>query len=222
MNARLDSRFSRALDEFHAKRILAEAGVPCVQESQVDAADQAVDAARRIGFPVVLKGCGEAFPHKTELGLVAVGLSDANAVRANAHRMIEVMRSKGTLLVQEMVFGKRELLVGMKRDAQFGPVISFGLGGIFAEALADISLRLAPLSHDEALSMLDDIRGAAILGAYRGLPAVDRDALAKVITAIGALALDRPDIMEIDINPLIVVGVNAVAVDALVLVNHGH
>ena len=211
----------RTLDEFEAKRLLSSAGIPCVEESEADTVEDAIAAARRIGYPVVLKGCGEAFPHKTELGLVAVGLAGEPDVRAHAQRMLEVMQGRGKLLVQQMASGKRELLVGMMRDAQFGPVVTFGLGGIFAEALADVSLRLAPVSMRDADEMLDEIRGAKLLGAIRGLPAVDRENLAKTLVAIGELAMQRPDISEIDINPLIVVGEQVLAVDALVVVKNG-
>lgn len=211
----------RTLDEFESKRLLAQFGVVCATELRADSVAEAVAAAERIGFPVVVKGCGEAFAHKTELGLVAVGLTSADAVRLAAERMLVTMDGGGRLLVQQMVSGERELLVGMKRDAQFGPVVTFGLGGIFAEVLADISLRVAPLSRADAHAMLDEIRAARILGALRGMPAVDREGLVDTLVAVGDLALARPDISEIDINPLIVAGRDAVAVDALVVIDDG-
>jgi len=211
----------RTLDEFESKQLLAQAGIPCVVEQLADTIAEAVAAAERIGYPVVLKGCGDAFAHKTELGLVAVGLATPDALRAASARMLDVMQGRGRLLVQQYVSGRRELLAGVTRDPQFGPVVTFGLGGVFAEALADVSLRLAPLRNADAQEMLDEIRGKAVLEATRGFPAVDRERLAEVLVTLGDLALARPDIHEIDINPLIVVDSGVIAVDALAVLNDG-
>jgi acetyl-CoA synthetase (ADP-forming) len=208
---------TRALDEFEAKRLLAAYGVPVVGEARVADAEAAVQAAGRIGYPVVLKGCGADFAHKTEHGLVQLDLGDAAAVRGAAARMLSAMQGRGELLVQRMVSGRREFLAGMARDAQFGPVVTFGLGGIFAETLADVALRVCPVGRADALEMLEEIRTRALLGAVRGLPAVDREALAGALVGLSRLALERPDIDAIDINPLVVEGSRPVAVDALVL-----
>lgn len=207
----------RALDEFEAKRLLSACGVAVVAETRAVDADAAVRSAQELGYPVVLKGCGAAFAHKTELGLVALNLADAAAVHQAASRMLQAMQGRGGLLVQRMVQGRREFLAGFSRDPQFGPVITFGLGGIFAEALADVSMRLAPLTGDDAHAMLGEIRARALLGPWRGMPAVDQDALAGVLLALSRLALERPDIAAVDINPLVVAGSQPVAVDALVL-----
>lgn len=207
----------RALDEFESKRLLAGYGVPVVAEARARDADEALAAAARLGYPVVLKGCGAAFRHKTELGLVALDLADAGALRAAAARMLGAMAGAGELLVQSMVKGRREFLAGMARDPQFGPVLTFGLGGIHAEALDDVALRIAPLALDDARAMLGEIRARALLGALRGLPAVDTEALARILVALSRLALERPDIEAVDINPLVIEGAQPVAVDALVL-----
>lgn len=207
----------RALDEHEAKRLLAEYGVPVVTEALAVNAAAAVAAAERIGYPVALKGCGAAFAHKTELGLVHLSLGDAAAVRAAATQVLGAMRGEGALLVQQMVRGTREFLVGMSRDAQFGPVVTFGLGGIFAEALADVAVRLCPLARADAEAMLGEIRARSLLGAVRGLPAVNREALLRALLGVSRLALARPDIEAIDINPLVVAGAEPVAVDALVV-----
>lgn len=208
---------TRALDEYEAKRLLARYGVPVVAEERVADAGSAVAAAQRIGYPVALKGCGEAFLHKSELGLIHLGLGDAAAVRAAGHTLLRAMGGQGQMLVQRMVSGRREFLVGMTRDPQFGPVVSFGLGGIFAEVLDDVALRLCPLTERDAGDMLREIRARALLGAIRGLPPVDNAALVRVITGVARLAVERPDIEAVDINPLIVAGSAPVAVDALVL-----
>lgn len=206
-----------ALDEFEAKRLLASYGVPVVQEARCGSSDAAVAAAARIGYPVVLKGLGAQFAHKTELGLVHLNLRDEAGVRASAAHLLKAMTGRGELLVQQMVGGKREFLVGMSRDPQFGGTVTFGLGGIFAEALADVALRLAPVSRADALDMLDEIRATALLGAVRGMPEVDREALVRIITGLSRLAVERPDIDAIDINPLVISGSQPVAVDALVI-----
>lgn len=207
----------RALDEFESKRLLAGYGVPVVDEARAGDAEEALAAAERMGYPVVLKGCGAAFTHKTELGLVALNLADAGAVRAAAARLLSAMAGAGELIVQPMVDGRREFLAGMSRDPQFGPVVTFGLGGIHAEALDDVALRIAPLTLDDARTMLGEIRARALLGPLRGMPAVDTAALARILVALSRLALERPDIEAIDINPLVVAGAQPVAVDALVL-----
>ena len=207
----------RALDEFESKRLLASYGVPVVAEARVRTAEEALDAAMRLGYSVVLKGCGAAYAHKTELGLVALNLDDAAGVRRAADRLLDAMAGEGDLLVQRMVTGGREFLAGLARDPQFGPVVTFGLGGVFAEALADVALRLCPVDPAEALAMLPEIRARALLGPVRGLPAVDREALAGILVALSRLSLERPDIVAVDINPLVVAGSQPVAVDALVL-----
>jgi succinyl-CoA synthetase beta subunit len=207
----------RALDEFEAKRLLAGYGVPVVAEARARDADAAVAAARTLGYPVVLKGCGAAFAHKTEHGLVALNLAGEGGVREAAARLLQAMQGRGELLVQRMLGGRREFLAGFSRDPQFGAVVSFGLGGIFAEALDDVALRLAPVAAADAHDMLDEIRSRSLLGAVRGLPAVDRAALVNVLLALSRLALERPDVAAVDINPLLIEGAQPVAVDALVL-----
>lgn len=207
----------RALDEFEAKKLLAQYGIPVVGEARANNIDDAAAAAARVGYPVVLKGLGALFAHKTELGLVALDLKDEAALRAAAARLLATMKGQGELLVQQMVSGKREFLAGMARDAQFGATVTFGLGGIFAEALADVSLRIAPLGRDDAHEMLDEIRAKALLGPVRGLPPVDREALIDTLVGLSRLALERMDIDSIDINPLVISGSRPVAVDALVI-----
>jgi acetyl-CoA synthetase (ADP-forming) len=205
------------MDEVAAREMLATYGVPVVQEARAGDASAAVAAAERIGYPVVLKGMAADIAHKTELGLVALNLRDAAAVRAAASRLLDALQGRGGLLVQRMVAGRRELLAGLTRDLQFGSVVTFGLGGIFAEALADVSLRVCPLSEHDAHEMLDEIRARALLGPLRGLPSVDRDALVRILLGLSRLAQDRPDVAAVDLNPLVIDGANPVAVDALVV-----
>lgn len=211
--AQAKARGDAALSEHESKRLLATYGIPVTREAVAADRAGAIAAAREIGFPVALKATGVA--HKTEAGLVALNLGDADAVGDAA----DAMAAKGAnaFLVQEMVKGARELVIGMVRDPQFGPSVMFGLGGIFTEILDDVTFRVAPLSLADAHAMLGEIRAARILGAVRGMPPADRDALARALVALGDIARDFDDIREIDVNPLTLRDGAPVAVDALVV-----
>ena len=208
-----------ALSEFDSKRLLSAYGVPITRERLVNSEKDARAAAERLGYPVVLKGCAHDLLHKTEAGLVMVGLGSSKEV-ANAFRELKARAGSdfgGRFLVQEMVKGDRELMIGMTRDEQFGPSVMFGLGGIFTEILEDVVFRLAPLSLSDAREMMSEIRSAKILNSVRGMARVNQPMLARAIVAVGKAAVDNPDIAEIDINPLIVSGSDPVAVDGLVI-----
>lgn len=212
-----------ALSEYDSKRVLGAYGVPVTRERLVDTAAAAKTAADRLGYPVVLKGCAPDLLHKTEAGLVAVGLGSAKEVRA-AFRTLSDRAGRdfdGRFLVQQMVKGDRELMVGMNRDPQFGPSVMFGLGGIFTEVLEDVAFRLAPLKASDARAMMTEIRASRILDAIRGMEKVDRTILARTLVGVGKCAVDNPEIAEIDINPLIVARGKPVAVDALVILDGG-
>ena len=163
------------------------------------------------------KGCAAAASHKTELGIVRLGLADEAAV---GRAWDEIMRCPTPLdgvLVQEMVKGDRELVAGLVRDPQFGPCVMFGVGGVATEVVRDVAFRAAPLSERDALEMMDEIRARALLGPFRGKPAVDRRKLAAVLVALGELGARDQSIAEIDVNPLLFDGTRLVAVDALVV-----
>lgn len=211
----------RTLSEYDSKRILAAYGVPVSKEKLVTTAREAREAAKKIGYPVVLKACSADEAHKTEKGLIAVNLSTQKAL-SGAFATLSKRAGKrydGAYLVQEMVKGSREIMIGMHRDPSFGPSILFGLGGIFTEILQDVVFRVAPLKKRDATDMMGAIKGHKILGAVRGMPAVDKDVLAKSILAVSQIALDHPEIAEIDINPLIIKGKRPVAVDGLVVLS---
>jgi acetyl-CoA synthetase (ADP-forming) len=216
---RARARGQRALSEHDSKRILRAYGVPVTREALVRTASDARDAARRIGYPIALKVCAAGEAHKTERGLVVVGLANDRDLR----RAFATLRERagdgygGGFLVQEMVRGARELVIGMTRDPVFGPCVMFGLGGIFTEILADVVFRVAPLERPDALAMLDGIRAHRILGGVRGMRPVDRDALCESLIAVGRIGCERPDVAQIDVNPLIVRDDRPVAVDALVV-----
>ncbi len=207
-----------ALTEADAKQIFKAAGMPVVAEIAVKTPQKAADAACELGFPVVLKGFGSTILHKTEAGLVCPGLSTADQVQAAARKMTVRAGTKlEGFLVQPMVQGKRELVAGMFRDLQFGPVIMFGLGGIFTEALKAVVFKIAPLTDADMDDMLTSFPGADLLNEFRGESACDLQTLKTVVKGLSDLALSRPEIREIDINPLIIApDGRPVAVDGLI------
>jgi len=189
--------------------------------------DEALTFANEIGYPVVLKGCSATLTHKTEMNLVILDVQDEEALM-QAYGDIE---QRGGLeldgvLVQEMISGQREFVAGLIRDPQFGPCVMFGLGGIFTEALKDVTFRVAPLTKRDALEMLDEIRSTSLLGTFRGKPPVKRETFADVLVNLGRIGLECEEIAEIDINPLIIrdngqLLAEPVAVDALIVLQHG-
>jgi len=205
-----------ALNEHEAKCFLAEFGVPVSRETLVSDEAAALKAAREIGYPVVLKAAGEKLQHKTELGAIALNLKSEEEVRQEAQRLLAIAGCEA-LLVQEMVKGDRELVCGLTRDVQFGPCVMFGLGGIFTELLDDVVFRVAPITETEAMAMMQEIRAAKVLKAFRGQPPVDLKALARILVALGEIGCRFADVKEMDINPLkIRKDGSPVAVDALV------
>ncbi len=198
------ARENFALSEYESKQVLRAAGIVLPDETLVTRPQAAADAADRLGYPVVLKAVGPRLLHKSDRGLVQTGLTDRDALV----RALEEMRQRGggdieSFLVQPQIAGRREFVAGMYRDDQFGPVVMFGLGGIYTEALADTSCRLAPLSPRDAEAMLDELQAQAFLGALRGEQAVDREDLVAILLGLSQLAVDYPEIAEIDLNPLI-------------------
>ncbi|MFM7617721.1 MAG: acetate--CoA ligase family protein [Actinomycetes bacterium] len=210
---------SVTLSEAASKELLRRHGVPFAPEHVVDSVEDAVAAARSVGLPAVLKLNGDRIAHKTERGLVRLGLATEGAVAIAAAELLAAATPEDgpvSLLVAPMLRGTRELIAGLLTDPQFGPVVMLGIGGIFAEALGDVAFRLVPLDLDEARSLLDDLRMQTILGPFRGEPAVDRDAVAEVLVALAAVAEAEPAVTSVDLNPLIIVDGRPVAVDALV------
>ncbi|UCD77246.1 MAG: acetate--CoA ligase family protein [Desulfobacterales bacterium] len=206
------------LSEYDSKRILAEYGIPTTREFLAEDLADVEQAADRIGYPVVLKACAPAAQHKTEMGLIELGIRDAVELKRAYDRLAPKARDiGGAILVQEMIAGSRELVIGLIRDPQFGPCVMFGLGGIFTEALGDVSFRVAPLSDQDAREMPAEIQGAKILEGIRGMPPVQTDEICRCLRQLGRIGLDHPAIGEIDINPLIVRNGLPVAVDALVV-----
>ena len=207
------------LSERDSKALVAGYGVPVLDERRATDPDEAVAAADAIGYPVVVKLCGEAIAHKSERGLVRLDLVNAEATRRAAETLLAAATPADgdvDLLVAPMARGRRELIAGLARDPQFGPCVMLGVGGVLAEALGDAAFRVAPLAPNDALDLIGDIRARALLGAYRGEEPVDRDAVADVLLGLSRLAVDRPDVVSVDLNPLVIVEGRPVAVDALV------
>ena len=213
----------KSLSEFESKKVFKETGILVAREDLAMSAEQAKKIANSIGYPVVLKASGRKIMHKTELGLVKLGISsDSDLAKA-----YDDIMSKGTqvaeldgVLVQEMLKGNREFIIGLSRDPSFGPCVMFGLGGIFAEVLKDVSFRIAPLTETDAEAMIDEIKTSRLLDEFRGSPAVDRSLLIKALIGVGNLALDNNEIAEIDINPIIIADRKPVAVDGLVVLSN--
>jgi succinyl-CoA synthetase beta subunit len=207
------------LSEAESKALLARHGVPVPGEALVSTPEEAAEAADQIGYPVVVKLCGAAIAHKTERGLVKLGLRDAPAVQAAAAELLAAARPEDgdvALLVAQMVSGARELIAGFVRDDEFGPCVMLGIGGIFTEALGDVAFRLAPIDAADAADLIDDLANQALLGAVRGEPPVDRAALTRILLALAEVGEGDGRIHSIDLNPLIVADGVPVAVDALV------
>lgn len=208
------------LSEKDSKAVLASFGVPFAGERVVSGAEEAGAAAAEVGLPAVVKLGGDNIAHKTERGLVRLGLASAAAVESAAGELLGLARPDDGdvhLLVAEMVKGTRELIAGLFCDPQFGPTVMVGVGGVLAEAVGDAVFRPVPVDHAEALRMLDDLRTQKLLGTFRGEQAVDRSAVADVLVALSRLSAERPEIVSVDVNPLIVrPDGSVVAVDALV------
>ncbi len=209
----------RLLSEAASKEMLSPYGIPFAPDAQVTDAAAAVEVARRVGYPVVAKLCGATIAHKTERGLVRLGLAGDHAVAAAVDALLgEATPEDGevSVLIAPMVTGSRELICGISRDPAFGPTLMVGIGGIMAEALGDVAVRLVPAGRDDGHDMLDQLRHQALLDAFRGEPAVDRNEVVDVLVALNAVAVDRPDVISVDLNPLIISAGRPVAVDALV------
>ncbi len=216
------------LSEADSKALLAAHGLPVAGERLVPApldrpdavAEEAVAAADELGYPVVAKLGGDAIAHKTERGLVRLGLADAGAVAAAARELVAAARPEDGdvhVLVAPMVRGNRELIAGLHLDPQFGMTVMLGVGGILAEAVADVAFRLVPITETDAHEMIDSLATQTLLGEFRGEAAVDRDALVRVLLALSSAAEADTRIVAADCNPLIVTADGApVAVDALV------
>ena len=203
-------------------------GVPVAGEALVTSADEAAEAADAMGYPVVMKGVSPDILHKTEAGIIRLGVASAEEAReafegiTKAAQDYDAKAELHGVAVQEMVVGGVETIVGINDDPQLGPILLFGMGGVMVEIYNDVALRVCPIMESEAREMIAEVKGARLLEGFRGQPAADVKALAETLVSVSHLAVQLDGkLSELDINPLLVLpeGQGVKAVDALVLLN---
>ncbi|MDI6764923.1 MAG: acetate--CoA ligase family protein [Thermodesulfobacteriota bacterium] len=213
----------RILTEYESKKFLKRMGIPVVETRLAKTQKEAVLLSRKIGFPVVLKISSPEITHKTDSGGVRLSLNNMKEVKSAYHEIIEgVLKQYPNAViqgvsVQKMAKPGTEVIVGTSKDPQFGPVIMFGLGGIFVEVLKDVSFRIIPLSRKDALEMIEEIRGYPLLQGYRGKESVDIPALTEIILKISRVMEENPKIKELELNPIIAYKKGALAIDARII-----
>ncbi len=213
----------KALLEHEAKELIASYGIPVTRVRLAKSEEEAVEAAREIGFPVVLKIVSPDVIHKSDVGGVKVNLKTEEEVREAYRSIIEGVKSRVPnarivgVLVQEFAPEGLELIIGLIRDPQFGPTVMFGLGGIFVEVYRDVSFRVAPLTEHDAESMMREIKAYKLLTGFRGMEPVDLEALKDALIKVGQIGLDNEEIAEMDLNPVIAYPKGIKVVDARVI-----
>jgi acetyltransferase len=212
-----DERKKKILDEHESKKWFEALGLKVVREAVIKDLDEAIKSAKKIGYPVVLKGRVEGQVHKTEADLVKLNLLNADQLKSAYQEMAGLKINPKSFLIQPMLKGDLELIVGITRDSQFGPAAMLGLGGVWAEVYKDVVFRLAPLNKDEIFEMVSDLKGQALLKGYRGSKPVNMESLADWLIKLGWLAINFEKIQEIDVNPLLIVDGEPVAVDATIV-----
>jgi len=213
---------SSILTEHETKKLLAKYGIPVTKESIAQSPDQALAIASHIGTPVAMKISSPDISHKSDMGGVALNVSERDVKTTYNNIISRIKKSNHEariegILVQQMAPPGHEVIVGLKKDAQFGHALMFGLGGIFVEVYKDVSFRVVPIVKKEALDMISEIKGYPILKGIRGRKPADIDAVARVLVSVSRMA-EMENIIELDINPLIVSESGAVAVDARAMV----
>ena len=218
------SRESFALDEVRSKALLAAYGVPLAREEVASTAADAVTAARRIGFPVVLKAVSATLLHKSDVGAVMLNLADEAAVSAAWARIEANLKAHGFtgqldgMLVSEMVKGGLELVLGLHRDPEMGLVAMAGTGGVLLELIKDVAFCVPPITREKAIDLVSRTHVAKLAAGYRGGAKLDMDALAMALVGLGQLALDLADVIEsVDVNPFLLRESGGVALDGLVV-----
>jgi acyl-CoA synthetase (NDP forming) len=213
---------TRILTEHEAKKLLAKYGIPVTEERLAGSAEEAYNIAMELGMPVAMKISSPDIPHKSDVGGVALNVKRED-VRTTYNEIISrIMKAAPNaniegILVQQMAPPGHEIIVGLKKDAQFGHALMFGLGGIFVEVYKDVTFRVVPIDKNDALSMISEIKGYPILKGIRGRMPADIDAIARVLVSVSDMA-EKENIIELDINPLIVSESGAIAVDARAMV----
>jgi acetyltransferase len=217
LSRQAEDRQPATLDETESKQWLQALGLPVVPEKEVSDPEGALAAAVAFGYPVVLKGRKPGQIHKTEAGLVKVNIYTPEQLKAAFLEMVGLDSRPTSFLVQPQLQGDLELIVGMVRDPQFGPAVLLGLGGTRAEVYRDVAFRLAPVDREEVKRMVSKLKGRALLEGFRGMTPVNLDLLADWLIRLGELACRVEAIQEIDINPLLIVKGEPVAVDASII-----
>lgn len=213
------------LTEIESKQVLAEAGIPVATAQLAKTADEAAQIAGKAGFPAVLKIVSPEITHKSDIGGVKVGLASADEVKkafdeivAAAKKAEPKARIDG-VAVQKMAPAGTEVIVGMSKDPQFGPVLMFGLGGIFVEVLKDVAFRIVPLEPRDARQMVREIKGFPVLEGVRGQPPADLAALEGLILKLSEFVEAHPEIEELDLNPVFAYADGVIAVDARIVIS---
>jgi acyl-CoA synthetase (NDP forming) len=215
----------KVLTEVESKDILEEAGIPTARARLATTADEAVTAAKEMGFPVVLKIVSPDITHKSDIGGVKLNLGTPDEVRAAFDEIIAAAKKAQPdaaiegVSVQKMARPGIEVIMGMSQDAQFGPVLMFGLGGILVEVLKDVSFRLVPITPRDARQMIQEIKGRPLLEGYRGQEPADVEALEKLLLRLSDFIEKHPEIAELDLNPIFAYKDGAVAVDARIILS---
>lgn len=211
------------LTEVESKKVLGDAGIKVTRSRLATSRKEAVDAAKKIGFPVVLKVVSGDIAHKSDVGGVELNLESAKAVGDAYKRIMDNVKKKARnakvdgVAVQQMAKPGTEVIIGMTTDAQFGPVMMFGLGGIMVEVLKDVAFRIVPLEERDASQIVREIRGYPVLEGVRGQKGADIAALEKMILQLSEFAEAHPEVAEIDLNPVLAYPRGALAVDARVV-----
>lgn len=221
--AKVKEEGRKVLLEHEAKELISHYGIPVTRIRLARSEDEAVELAREIGFPVVLKIVSPDVLHKSDVGGVRVNLKGEGDVREAYRDIIENVKAKVPnarivgILVQEFAPKGLELIIGLIRDPQFGPTVMFGLGGIFVEVYKDVSFRVAPLNEHDAQSMIEEIRAYKLLTGFRGMEPVDLDALKDALIKVGQIGMDNEEIAEMDLNPVIAYPKGLKVVDARII-----
>jgi acyl-CoA synthetase (NDP forming) len=211
------------LTELESKQVLHDLGIPTTLGQLATSEEEAVRAAEAMGYPVVLKIASPDIVHKSDVGGVKLHLQDGEAVRQAFRAMQQSVAAQAPgarvdgISVQPMAAPGVEVIVGMSKDATFGPVLMFGLGGVLVEVLKDVTFRIVPLSQRDAREMIHDIQGFPVLAGYRGAAPADLEALQHILLTLSAFVASTPEIKEIDLNPIYAYAQGALAVDARVL-----
>ena len=207
------------LSESESKALLSKFGVPFLPEALVASPAEAVTFAASSSAPMALKLCGANIAHKSERGLVHLGVSGPDSIRDSCQKLLEAARPEDNatgVLIAPMANGLREFIAGISVDPVFGATVVFGLGGVLAEAIADVTVRLAPIRRHDAFDMLASLRSQSLLGDFRGEPAVNLEALANLLCALSTASSEIDGLVSIDLNPVMIVNGLPVALDALV------